>query len=90
MMAVNHQEPDRIPIDLGGHRSSGISAIAYRRLKEHLGIESGDIYVYDVVQQLAVIEPEVEASPSCRRTGVTGYCPTARPARSLRSSSQPR
>ncbi|HUT18299.1 MAG TPA: uroporphyrinogen decarboxylase family protein [Anaerolineae bacterium] len=59
MMAVNHQEPDRIPIDLGGHRSSGISAIAYRRLKEHLGIESGDIYVYDMVQQLAIIEPEV-------------------------------
>jgi uroporphyrinogen decarboxylase len=59
MMAVNHREPDRIPIDLGGHRSSGIMAIAYNRLKQHLGIRTGDIYVYDVVQQLAIIEPEV-------------------------------
>ncbi|MCC7354722.1 MAG: methyltransferase [Anaerolineae bacterium] len=59
MMAVNHREPDRIPIDLGGHRSSGIMAIAYNKLKEHLGIRTGDIYVYDVVQQLAIIEPEV-------------------------------
>ncbi|MFN2133106.1 MAG: uroporphyrinogen decarboxylase family protein [Anaerolineae bacterium] len=59
MMAVNHQEPDRVPIDLGGHRSSGMSAIAYHRLKQHLGIESGEVYVYDMVQQLAIIEPEV-------------------------------
>ncbi len=59
LAAVNHREPDRVPIDLGGHRSSGIMAIAYRKLKEHLGITSGDIYVYDLVQQLAIIEPEV-------------------------------
>jgi uroporphyrinogen decarboxylase len=59
MRAVEHQEPDRVPIDLGGHRSSGIMAIAYRRLKEHLGIRTGDIYVYDFVQQLAIVEPEV-------------------------------
>ena len=59
MKAVNHQEPDRVPIDLSGHRSSGIMAIAYNRLKRHLGITSGDIYVYDFVQQLAIVEPEV-------------------------------
>ena len=59
MMAVNHREPDRVPIDLGGHRSSGIMAIAYNKLKQYLGIETGDIYVYDFVQQLAIIEPEV-------------------------------
>lgn len=59
MAAVDHREPDRVPIDLGGHRSSGIMAIAYNKLKQHLGIETGDIYVYDVIQQLAIIEPEV-------------------------------
>ena len=59
MTAVNHRLPDRVPTDLGGHRSSGMMAIAYHRLKQHLGITSGDIYVYDVVQQLAVIESEV-------------------------------
>lgn len=59
MAAVNHREPDRVPIDLGGHRSSGMMAIAYNRLKRHLGITSGEIYVYDFVQQLAIIEPAV-------------------------------
>jgi uroporphyrinogen decarboxylase len=59
LTAVNHRVPDRVPIDLGAHRSSGIMAIAYRKLKKHLGIESGDIYVYDFVQQLAIVEPPV-------------------------------
>ncbi len=57
--AIKHQEPDKVPIDFGGHRSSGIMAIAYAKLKKHLGIATGDIYVYDVPQQLAIIEPEV-------------------------------
>jgi uroporphyrinogen decarboxylase len=34
-------------------------AIAYHKLKQYLGIKTGDIYVYDFVQQLAIIEPEV-------------------------------
>jgi uroporphyrinogen decarboxylase len=59
LQAVNHREPDRVPIDFGGHRSSGIMAIAYRRLKEYLGIETGEIYVYDVPQQLSIVETEV-------------------------------
>ncbi len=59
MRALNHQEPDRVPLDFGGHRSSGIMAIAYHKLKKHLGITSGEIYVYDFIQQLAIVEPEV-------------------------------
>lgn len=57
--AVHHTEPDCVPIDFGGHRSSGISAIAYAHLKRELGISTGDVYVYDMVQQLAIVEPEV-------------------------------
>jgi uroporphyrinogen decarboxylase len=59
MAAVNHREPDRVPIDLGGHRSSGVMASAYNKLKQYLGLQTGDVYVYDFVQQLAIIEPEV-------------------------------
>jgi uroporphyrinogen decarboxylase len=57
--ALNHSQPDRAPIDFGGHRSSGISAITYARLKKALGIFSGNIYVYDMIQQLAIVEPDV-------------------------------
>ncbi|MHB9031860.1 MAG: uroporphyrinogen decarboxylase family protein [Anaerolineae bacterium] len=59
LQALNHRQPDRVPVDLGGHRSSGMMALAYARLKEALGITRGDIYVYDIVQQLAIIEQPV-------------------------------
>ena len=56
LASVRHREPDRVPVDLGSTPSSGISAIAYHNLKEHLGIREGHTRVYDVVQQLA--QPE--------------------------------
>ena len=59
LAALNHQEPDRVPIDLGGHRSSGIAAIAYARLRDALGLEKRPIRVYDPVQQLAVVDDDV-------------------------------
>jgi uroporphyrinogen decarboxylase len=57
--ALNFSPPDILPFDFGGHRSSGISALAYSRLKKELGIRSGHIYVYDMIQQLAIIEDPV-------------------------------
>lgn len=59
LRALRHQPPDRVPVDFSSHRSSGIMAIAYARLKDHLGISEGDVYVYDMVQQLAIVEPPV-------------------------------
>lgn len=54
--AIEHREPDRVPLDLGATPSSGISAIAYGKLKSHLGMTAGHTRIYDVVQQLA--QPE--------------------------------
>ena len=57
--ALNHVEPDRVPVDFGGHRSSGIMAQAYVRLREILGLPPSKLFVYDFIQQLAVIEDDV-------------------------------
>ena len=59
LAALNHMEPDRIPVDLGGHRSSGISAIAYHHLRKYLGLAEKPVRVYDMVQQLAIIDEDV-------------------------------
>ena len=40
LVALNHREPDRVPIDLGGTPTSTISALAHENLKSHLGIQS--------------------------------------------------
>jgi len=59
LAALNFTEPDRIPVDLGAHRSSGISAIAYNQLRKHLGLAEKPIRVYDMVQQLAIVDEDV-------------------------------
>ncbi len=59
LAALNHQEPDRLPIDLSGHRSSGIAAMAYARLRDFLGLPKKPIRVYDPVQQLAIVDADV-------------------------------
>ena len=50
--ALNHQEPDRIPIDLGGFQT-GIHRKAYESLLHHLGMDES-VSILDPVQQLAV------------------------------------
>ena len=57
--AIDHRTPDQVPIDFGGHRSSGIMAIAYGRLRNYLGLPKKPVKVYDMVQQLAVIDTDV-------------------------------
>ncbi len=56
--ALNFQKPDRVPIDLGGMRASGIAASAYSRLKDRLGLQS-PTKVADAMQILAEVEPEM-------------------------------
>jgi uroporphyrinogen decarboxylase len=52
LAALRHRPTDRAPIDFGGMRSTGIMALAYRKLTAHLGL-CEETLVYDVVQQLA-------------------------------------
>lgn len=58
LAAIDHKQPDYVPLDIGCTPSSGISAIAYNNLKKHLGMNEGHTRIYDVVQQVA--QPEME------------------------------
>jgi uroporphyrinogen decarboxylase len=59
LIAMNHQEPDRVPVDLSGHRSSGIAPSAYARLRRAMGLPDGKPRIYDPIQQLAVVDEDV-------------------------------
>lgn len=39
LKALNHEEADRVPFDLGGGRSCGIAFSTYKKLVEYLGID---------------------------------------------------
>jgi uroporphyrinogen decarboxylase len=51
LKALNHEIPDRVPIDLGGNQT-GIHKNAYRNLVRHLGFPE-EVEIMDAVQQLA-------------------------------------
>jgi uroporphyrinogen decarboxylase len=51
LAALDHQTPDRVPIDLGGNQT-GIHKFAYQALIEHLGLRD-ELVIMDAVQQLA-------------------------------------
>jgi len=55
--AINHEIPDRVPIDLGGFQT-GIHRGAYEALLAHLGL-TDNIAMLDPVQQLAVPSEEI-------------------------------
>lgn len=56
--ALRHEPVDRVPIDLGGTRQSGISIFAYRHLLATLHIDCVPC-VFDVYQMLAHIDEQV-------------------------------
>jgi uroporphyrinogen decarboxylase len=55
LTSLDHKEPDKVPLDFGATRSSGINAIAYNNLLNRLGFESKN-FVYDWKQLLS--EPD--------------------------------
>ena len=58
--ALNHQEPDRVPIDFGQDFHNGINEVAYKNLLAHLGMhDAGPIEIYDLMQRLAVADVRV-------------------------------
>ena len=56
LAAIDHKEPDKIPVDCGGERSTTMQAIAYNNLKKYLGITEGKTKINDTVQQCIVPE----------------------------------
>ncbi len=52
LSALNHQQPDRVPIDLSATQVSSIHVGAYRKLCEYLDIDPEPVVMADVVQQV--------------------------------------
>jgi uroporphyrinogen decarboxylase len=57
--ALDHREPDRIPLDLGGSRVTGIHVRAYVRLRAALGLPAVEPRIGDLTQQLAEVDDDV-------------------------------
>ena len=59
LAALNHREPDRVPMDLGGSFVTGIAAQSLDRVRRRLGLEDRPVKVYDVMQMLGEVEMDL-------------------------------
>ena len=60
-LALNHREPDRVPLDLGGSNATGMMASSVYRLRQALGLDSPGtpVRVIEPFQMLGEIKPDL-------------------------------
>ncbi|MDY0220316.1 MAG: uroporphyrinogen decarboxylase family protein [Desulfobacterium sp.] len=58
LMALNHEQPDRVPMDLGG-RQTTLMIPAYERLKEYLGFSDIPTKIMSHIWQTAYIDEAI-------------------------------
>lgn len=59
LTTLDHREPDRIPFDLGSTQVTGIHVVAYRGLRQVLGLPRVEPHLCDSIQQLALPDDDV-------------------------------
>ena len=59
LTALDHREPDRVPIDFGGTVDSTISALSYQALRRALDLPPTVTRVQDIYQYTAIVEDDV-------------------------------
>ena len=72
METLNFEKPDRLPKDLGAMASTGISAFAYPKLVETLGLPPRLPKVYDTMQMLALVDLDVLDALDCDVVTISG------------------
>lgn len=58
-IALNHQEPDRVPVDIGGGSSTSIVVEGYEKLRDHLGLPAGKTKILSKAFRAAKIDEDV-------------------------------
>jgi hypothetical protein len=57
--SVNHQSPDRIPLDIGSTGVTGIHVLAVEKLRNYYGLEKKPVRVIEPYQMLGEVEPDL-------------------------------
>lgn len=58
-LALDHQEPDRVPFDLGGTVLTSMHHIVYKGVREQLGLPPVEPQIMDIFQQIVYIDDDL-------------------------------
>jgi uroporphyrinogen decarboxylase len=59
LAAIRHEEPDRVPIDLGGTTATAITVGAYAPLRRHLSLPFDRVKIWELFALAAEVESDV-------------------------------
>lgn len=59
LATLNHQQPDRVPLDLGSSHYSSISACALYRLREYYGLKQKPIDIFETSQMIGAMDMDL-------------------------------
>ncbi len=72
LKSLNHQQPDRIPIDFGATPVTGIHAKMVAALRDYFGLEKRPVKVHEPYQMLGLVEPDLQEALGVDVEGVPG------------------
>ncbi len=70
IMALNHKEPDRIPIDFGGTGVTGIHASCVAALRNYFGLEKRPVRIHEPFQMLGMVDDDLRKAMGLDVVGV--------------------
>jgi len=60
LRALNHKEPDRVPVDFGGTAVTGIHVAIVAALRDQYGLEKRPVKVHEPYQMLGLVEDDLQ------------------------------
>jgi hypothetical protein len=71
-MAVDHRQPDQVPVDFGGSTVSGLHISCVAALRDYYGLEKRTPKVFEVGQMLGWVEDDLREAMGIDTVGVLG------------------
>jgi uroporphyrinogen-III decarboxylase len=60
LAALNHRQPDRVPVDFGSTGVTGMHATCVAALRRHFGLENRPVKVHEPYQMLGLLEDDLQ------------------------------
>ncbi len=70
LTTINHQEPDRLPVDFGGTNTTGIHVSCVAALRDYYGLEKRLVKVHEPTQMLGWIDDDLKEAMGIDTEGI--------------------
>ena len=71
--ALNHREPDRVPVDIGGTAVTGIHVSCVAALRDYYGLEKRPVTLHEPYQMLGWVDDDLKAAMGIDVEGIVPY-----------------